>query len=154
MALSITFIHQVGAASGNSYSVPAIRGIHGAYGWVKQNAATDIHKLGSFRSAGLVIKSMLAIFTLHGLQILLFPSVESALYFSATSYSALGYGDVVLPLELRLLGPIGEHGRHHRGWSSHPRLVDSEEDPRRPKQPDCVIASRIRSNLKQSRITT
>jgi Ion channel len=76
---------------------------------------TDIHKLGSFRSAGLVIKSTLAIITLHGLQILLwascyrwlcFPSWESALYFSSTSYSTVGYGDVVLPLEWRLLGPL------------------------------------------------
>jgi len=28
------------------------------------------------------------------------------LYFSATSYSTVGYGDVVLPLEWRLLGPL------------------------------------------------
>ena len=28
------------------------------------------------------------------------------MYFSATSYSTVGYGDVVLPLEWRLLGPL------------------------------------------------
>lgn len=37
---------------------------------------------------------------------LCFPSWESALYFSATSYSTVGYGDVVLPREWRMLGPL------------------------------------------------
>ncbi|HEY5838778.1 MAG TPA: potassium channel family protein [Pyrinomonadaceae bacterium] len=36
----------------------------------------------------------------------LFSSFESALYFSLTSYSTLGYGDVLLPPSWRLLGTI------------------------------------------------
>jgi voltage-gated potassium channel len=52
---------------------------------------------------------------LHGLAILLwagfyrsrcFPSWEIAFYFSASSYSTAGYGDVVLPSTWRLLGPL------------------------------------------------
>jgi len=33
-------------------------------------------------------------------------SWESAFYFSAGSYSTVGYGDVVLPSHWRLLGPV------------------------------------------------
>ena len=35
-----------------------------------------------------------------------FPSWESAFYFSITSYSTVGYGDLVLPSSWRILGPI------------------------------------------------
>jgi len=35
-----------------------------------------------------------------------FPTWESSFYFSATSYSTVGYGDVVLPNVWRTLGPI------------------------------------------------
>jgi len=35
-----------------------------------------------------------------------FPSLESAFYFSASSYSTVGYGDIVLPKVWRILGPI------------------------------------------------
>jgi len=52
---------------------------------------------------------------LHIFQILLWagfyrwqclPSWESGFYFSATSYSTVGYGDVVLPRVWRTLGPV------------------------------------------------
>ena len=36
----------------------------------------------------------------------LFPDFESALYFSLTTYSTAGYGDVLLPPKWRLLGTI------------------------------------------------
>lgn len=36
----------------------------------------------------------------------LFPNFESALYFSLTTYSTAGYGDVLLPPQWRLLGTI------------------------------------------------
>jgi voltage-gated potassium channel len=36
----------------------------------------------------------------------LFKDLESSLYFSLTSYSTIGYGDVLLPERWRLLGPI------------------------------------------------
>jgi hypothetical protein len=35
-----------------------------------------------------------------------FPSWELAFYFSATSYSTVGYGDMILPSNWRLLGPL------------------------------------------------
>jgi hypothetical protein len=34
------------------------------------------------------------------------PDAESAFYFAGVTYTTVGYGDLVLPLEWRLLGPI------------------------------------------------
>ena len=83
--------------------------------WLKRALTRDIHKHGPVYSATLVVKSMVAIVILHGLVILVwagfyrmrcFPSWELAFYFSASSYSTVGYGDLVLPSHWRLLGPL------------------------------------------------
>jgi voltage-gated potassium channel len=162
VALRISLVHQVGAAVLLLALTLWLQyaGFTALIAWVRHATATDIHKLGSFRSAGLVIKSTVAVITLHGLQILLWascyrwlclPSWESALYFSATSYSTVGYGDVVLPLDWRLLGPLESMlGMIMSGVSVSvlfaivTRLLDSDEDPRRPNQCECVTASRTR----------
>src|SRR5262249_60780465 len=34
------------------------------------------------------------------------PNFESSFYFSAVTYATIGYGDLVLPKEWRMLGPI------------------------------------------------
>src|SRR5882724_4439812 len=71
--------------------------------------------LSPWHSAVLMIRFTTVIIVLHILQILLWaafyrwrclPSWESCFYFSATSYSTVGYGDVVLPQVWRMLGPI------------------------------------------------
>jgi voltage-gated potassium channel len=47
------------------------------------------------------------------------PDLESATYFSLTSYTTVGYGDVVLPEGWRLLGPIeAAVGVLMLGWST------------------------------------
>lgn len=47
------------------------------------------------------------------------PDLETAAYFSLTSYTTLGYGDVTLPGDWRLLGPIeGAAGILMFGWST------------------------------------
>ena len=83
--------------------------------WLKRVLTRDIHKHGPIYSATLVVKSTTAIVVLHGLEILLwasfyrshcFPSWELAFYFSASSYSTVGYGDLILPSNWRLLGPL------------------------------------------------
>ena len=83
--------------------------------WLKRVLTRDIHKHGPVYSATLVVKSTVAIIILHGLVILLwasfywarcFSSWELAFYFSASSYSTVGYGDLILPSNLRLLGPL------------------------------------------------
>jgi voltage-gated potassium channel len=77
--------------------------------------AADIHKLGPFHMAALIVRLITAVVALHVIEILLwtsfyrwfcFRSWESAFYFSASSYSTVGYGDVTLPLNWRVLGPL------------------------------------------------
>ena len=47
------------------------------------------------------------------------PDLETAAYFSLTSYTTVGYGDVVLPPAWRLLGPIeAAVGVLMLGWST------------------------------------
>lgn len=90
-------------------------GIGGLIAWVKRALRGDISKVGPLRAAHLLVRFTTAIVVLHALEILLwascyrrlcFPSWDSALYFSATSYSTVGYGDVTLPLQWRMLGPV------------------------------------------------
>jgi voltage-gated potassium channel len=90
-------------------------GLAGIIVWVRRAVAGDLHRLGPFRSAALVVRLTAAIIVLHGVLILLwagwyrwycFPSMESAFYFSASSYATVGYGDVVLPSNWRMLGPL------------------------------------------------
>ena len=90
-------------------------GVAALIAWLRRVAARDIYKLGPIRSAALIVKSTIAIIILHGLVILLWasfyrarclPSWELAFYFSSSSYATVGYGDVVLPSNWRLLGPL------------------------------------------------
>jgi voltage-gated potassium channel len=90
-------------------------GIAALIAWVRHAVEGDIHKLDHIRSAALVVRLATAMIALHGLEILLwascyrllcFPSWEPALYFSASSYATVGYGDVVLPWKWRMLGPL------------------------------------------------
>jgi voltage-gated potassium channel len=83
--------------------------------WIRRAVAGDLHRFGPFRSAALVVRFTGAVIVLHGVLILFwascyrrlcFSSWESALYFSASSYATVGYGDVVLPSNWRMLGPL------------------------------------------------
>jgi len=83
--------------------------------WARASLTRGIQGLGTWRSAALMIRFTIAMIVLHVLEILLWagyyrwrclPSWESAFYFSATSYSTVGYGDVVLPKIWRILGPV------------------------------------------------
>ena len=83
--------------------------------WVRHALASDANRLGPFRAAILVVRLTAAVIVLHGVLILFwascyrrlcFSSWESALYFSASSYATVGYGDVVLPSNWRMLGPL------------------------------------------------
>jgi hypothetical protein len=92
-----------------------IAGMAALIAWVRQTMSGEIRTVGAFRSAVLVVRLTAALIVLHGFHVLLwaswyrwvsFPSWEVALYFSATSYTTLGYGDVTLPQDWRILGPL------------------------------------------------
>ena len=84
--------------------------------WVRNAFAGDAHRLGPFRSAVLVVRLTAAVIVLHDAILILFwascyrrfcfSSWGSALYFSASSYATVGYGDIVLPSNWRMLGPL------------------------------------------------
>ena len=83
--------------------------------WVRATLARGIKELGPVRSAVLMVRFTTVMIILHILQIVLWtafyrwrciPSWESCFYFSAATYSTVGYGDVVLPRIWRLLGPV------------------------------------------------
>lgn len=83
--------------------------------WGRARFAHHVERLGPVRGALLIVRITGIMFILHGLEILLwagfyrwssFPSWEAAFYFSATSYSTVGYGDLLLPARWRILGPI------------------------------------------------
>ena len=83
--------------------------------WLRGGPLRDVRNLPMFRSAALVMETTVAVIVLQGFVILVWAgcyrwlclgSWESAFYFSASSYSTVGYGDVVLPSHWRLFGPL------------------------------------------------
>jgi voltage-gated potassium channel len=90
-------------------------GIAALVAWVRRVFAGGIGEMSALRSTALVVRLTMAVVVLHGLEILLWagfyrwhclPSLDSAIYFSASSYSTLGCSDVSLPLSWRTLGPL------------------------------------------------
>jgi voltage-gated potassium channel len=90
-------------------------GIAALVTWVRRALGGDMRKMGAFRFAALVVRLAMAVVLLHGMEILLWaafyrwrflPSWDSAIYFSASSYSTLGCNDVSLPSTWRTLGPL------------------------------------------------
>jgi hypothetical protein len=76
----------------------------------------DRHDVGFWRSNGIMMVVTLIAGVMHLIEICLWAIVyllcgemttfESAFYFSAENYTALGYGDLVLTERWRLLGPL------------------------------------------------
>lgn len=70
---------------------------------------------------GLVVLHSLEIWTYAALFLTLkeFPDLETALYFSTTSFSTIGFGDVVVSHKHRIIGAIeGANGFLLIGWST------------------------------------
>jgi voltage-gated potassium channel len=83
--------------------------------WVRRELEGEMRRMGALRHAALVVRMTAAVVVLHGLEILLWacfyrwrclPSWDSAIYFSASSYSTLGSNDVSLPSGWRTLAPL------------------------------------------------
>jgi len=84
---------------------------------------------GRWRQASMILLVVFGIFALHTAQIWAYAAVfrvlgefttfEQALYFSTTSFSTLGYGDLTLSAQWRLLGAIeGANGLILIAWST------------------------------------
>jgi voltage-gated potassium channel len=90
-------------------------GVAALIAWVRRSVQDEIHTMSAFRLAALFVRLAIAVVVLHGLEILLWagfyrwrclPSWDSAMYFSASSYSTLGCSDVNLPSSWRALAPL------------------------------------------------
>jgi voltage-gated potassium channel len=90
-------------------------GVAALIAWVRRSVQHEIHTMSAFRLAALFVRLAIAVVVLHGLEILLWagfyrwrclPSWDSAMYFSASSYSTLGCSDVNLPSNWRALAPL------------------------------------------------
>ena len=90
-------------------------GVSALIAWVRRALREEMHTMGAFRLAALVVRLATAVVVLHGSEILLWagfyrwrclPSWDSAMYFSASSYSTLGCSDVSLPSSWRALAPL------------------------------------------------
>jgi voltage-gated potassium channel len=111
--------------------------------WARMSIEQGVRRSSAWHSAALMIRFTVVMIALHLLQVLLWaafyrwrclPSWEAGFYFSAASYSTVGYGDVVLPRVWRTLGPLESiTGMLMCGLSVSGlfaillRLVDSEE---------------------------
>ena len=83
--------------------------------WARTFLERSTIKLSAWHSAVLMIRFAAAMTLLHVAEILIwscfyrwqcFSSWGSSFYFSAVSFSTVGYGDVLLPQSWRTLGPI------------------------------------------------
>ena len=94
--------------------------------WRGDGAREPGHRLVQ---AGLILAVVLGVLGLHGIEIWLFAglylllgeigTLEEALYFSASTFSTLGYGDVVLSASWRLVAAMeGIIGFLLIGWST------------------------------------
>ena len=113
----MTFARQAGAAIVLVTLTLTLQcaGMAALIAWGRTRLAPDVHRLGPFRSAVLMVRFITAFIFLHIFEILLwagfyrwlcFPSWESSFYFSTNSYATVGYGDIVLPQTWRTLGPV------------------------------------------------
>ena len=82
--------------------------------WVRRALGRDM-QIGAIRSAAFLVRFTAAVVVPQAMEILLWagfyrwrclPSWDSAIYFSASSYSTLGCNDVSLPSMWRTLGPL------------------------------------------------
>ena len=93
------------------------------------------HSTGRTRSAAIfhqgvaIMTAAFGLFALHTVEIWAYaglylqlgalPDFEQALYFSTSTYVTIGYGDIVLPIQWRILGAIeGANGILLLGWST------------------------------------
>ena len=113
----MAFVHEVGAAIVLVMLTVALQstGMAALIEWARVHLPKALSRPDRVRSAVLMVRLMGLIVCLHVLEILLwawfyrvncFATWEAAFYFSACSYSTVGYGDLVLQRAWRHLGSL------------------------------------------------
>lgn len=84
--------------------------------WMLDHHEKRKEQMGTFGYMLLLVAAFTVIISLHMVEMViwavlyfansLFPNFETALYFSITSYTTIGFGDVLLPPAWRMLGGI------------------------------------------------
>ena len=83
--------------------------------WTKTFIERSASKVGVWHASLLMVRFAGAMMVLHVLEILVwasfyrwqcFPSWEASFYFSASSFTTVGYGDVILPQTWRAIAPL------------------------------------------------
>lgn len=83
--------------------------------WARAHLERQAKEFGPFLGSLLIVRLTGLIICMHLVEVLpwawfyrwkCLPTWESALYFSLTSYSTVGYGDVVLRPDWRMIGPL------------------------------------------------
>ena len=98
--------------------------------WILRRRAHHFHKRESWGLQGVAILFVvLSLMLIHTIEVWLYagaylvigalPDLETAVYFSTVSFTTIGYGDVVLSQQWRLVGAIeGANGLLLFGWST------------------------------------
>jgi hypothetical protein len=98
--------------------------------WVLRSRADELHAHQSWiRQGAAIVLVVLGLMAIHTVQVWLYaaayllldalPDLETALYFSTSSFTTIGYGDVVLDGRWRLVAAIeGANGLLLFGWST------------------------------------
>jgi hypothetical protein len=95
---------------------------------IEVNVDEEHHHFSVKRAVG-VLLIVLALFTLHGIEIWLYAAVyllidavhtlEAAVYYSTVTYASIGFGDTEMARQWRLVGAIeGINGVLLLGWST------------------------------------
>lgn len=94
-----------------------------------ESGAAEEHHHFSLKRAFVILTIVLALFTLHGIEIWLYAAIflvigavqtlEGAVYFSTITYASIGFGDAEMARPWRLVGAIeGINGVLLLGWST------------------------------------
>jgi len=118
LALGLTSLTVMIHALSTAWIVLPLAGIWGQ----KQKATSLMPVLPLIRlMSGLLLLHLLEVGIWAGAFLLcgILPDFETSFYFSLTSYTTVGYGDVLLPVNWRLIGPIeAAVGVLMLGWST------------------------------------
>ena len=108
-----------------AFMIAGVRYVHWRVSWrdkVKDHIpkAISVSVFTGWMFISMVLQALLwAMFYLHHPAITTLPDLESALYFSMVTYTSVGYGDVVLTGDWRMLAALeGANGVIMFGWTT------------------------------------